>query len=197
MVNGYCIQQHRWRTFYECRNVVRLCSSRCSLWCTVSDLAPMRACKLHSRLGQQCQGSILYIQVKWSEVKLLSRVQLFATPWTVACQAPPSLGFSRQEYCSGLLFPSPGDLPDPGIEPGSPTLEADALTSEPPGEPCCIYKTSPNYPEALPHLSIDSQTDFSKSPPPSYPIPSRPIKSKGCEVSSSLTSKKLINFFKP
>ena len=54
------------------------------------------------------------------------------TPWTVAYQASPSKGFSRQEYCNGLPFPSPGDLPDPGIEPGSPTLEADALTSEPP-----------------------------------------------------------------
>ena len=59
----------------------------------------------------------------------------FATPWTVAHQAPPSMGFSRQEYWSGLPFPSPGDLPDPGIEPRSPTLQADALTSEPPGKP--------------------------------------------------------------
>ena len=55
-----------------------------------------------------------------------------ATPWTVAQQAPPSMGFSRQEYWSGLPFPSPGDLPDPGIEPRSPALQADALTSEPP-----------------------------------------------------------------
>ena len=62
------------------------------------------------------------------KVKSLSRVRLFATPWTVAHQAPPSMGFSRQEYWSGLPFPSPGDLPDPGIEPRSPTLEADALT---------------------------------------------------------------------
>ena len=69
------------------------------------------------------------------KVKLLSRVRLFATPWTVAHQAPPSMGFSRQEYCSGLPFPSPGDLPDPGIEPRSPALQADALTSEPPGKP--------------------------------------------------------------
>ena len=60
----------------------------------------------------------------------LSRVRLFATPWTVGYQAPPSLGFSRQEYWSGLPFPSPGELPDPGIEPRSPTLEADVLTSE-------------------------------------------------------------------
>ena len=55
-------------------------------------------------------------------VKLLSRVRLFATPWTVAHQAPPSMGFSRQKYWSGLPLPSPGDLPNPGIHPGSPTL---------------------------------------------------------------------------
>ena len=65
------------------------------------------------------------------KVKSLSHVRLFATPWTVAYQAPPSMGFSRQEYWSGLPFPSPGDLPDPGIEPGSPAFQADALTSEP------------------------------------------------------------------
>ena len=67
-------------------------------------------------------------------MKSLSRVQLFATPWTVAYQAPPSMGFSRQECWSGLPFPSPGDLPDPGIEPRSPALQADALPSEPPGK---------------------------------------------------------------
>ena len=66
-------------------------------------------------------------------VKSLSRVRLFVTPWTVALQAPLSMGFSRQEYWSGLPFPSPGDLPNPGIGPGSPTLQADALPSEPPG----------------------------------------------------------------
>ena len=70
----------------------------------------------------------------WSEVKLLSHVRLFVTPWTVAHQAPLSMGFSRGEYWSGLPFPSPGDLPDPGIEPGSPALQADALPSEPPGK---------------------------------------------------------------
>ena len=69
------------------------------------------------------------------EVKLLSRVQLCATPWTVAYQALPSMGFSRREYWSRLPFPSSGDLPDPGIEPRSPTFQADALTSEPPGKP--------------------------------------------------------------
>ena len=69
------------------------------------------------------------------KVKLLSRVRLFATPWTVAYQAPPSMGFPRQECWSGLPFPSPGDLTDPGIEAGSPALQADALRSEPPGKP--------------------------------------------------------------
>ena len=56
------------------------------------------------------------------KVKLLSCVRLFATPRTVASQAPPPMGFSKQEYWRGLPFPSPGDLPDPGIEPGSPAL---------------------------------------------------------------------------
>ena len=70
------------------------------------------------------------------EVKVLSRVQLCATPWTVAYQALPSMGFSRQEYWSGLPFPFPGYLPDPGIEPWSLALQADALTSESPGKPC-------------------------------------------------------------
>ena len=64
-------------------------------------------------------------------VKSLSHLQTFAMPRTVAYQAPPSMGFSRQEYQSGLPFPSPGDLPDPGIEPRSPALQADALPSEP------------------------------------------------------------------
>ena len=70
-----------------------------------------------------------------SKVKSLGHVRLFATPWTVAYQAPLSMGFSRQEYWSGLPFPSPGDLPNPGIEPRSSTFQADTLTSEPPGKP--------------------------------------------------------------
>ena len=76
------------------------------------------------------------------KVKLLSRVQLFATPWTVAYQAPPSMEFSRQVYWSGLPFPSPGDLLDPVIEPGSPALQADTLLSEHPG----IKPASPGSP---------------------------------------------------
>ena len=91
------------------------------------------------------------------KVKSLSRVRLFATPWTVAYQAPPSMGFSRQEYWSGLLFPSPGDFPDPGIEPTTPALEADALTSEPPEElpKSCSCTEIPTHSDwSLPCLNI-------------------------------------------
>ena len=63
------------------------------------------------------------------------------TPWTVACQDPLSMGFSRQEYWSGLPFPSPGVLPDPGIEPSSPTLQADSLLTELWGKPSCSAKS--------------------------------------------------------
>ena len=73
------------------------------------------------------------------KVKSLSLVRLFVTLWTVAYQASLSMGFSRQEYQSGLPFPSPGDLPYPGTEPGSPALQEDALPSEPPGKLCnCV-----------------------------------------------------------
>ena len=85
---------------------------------------------------------LLYAESSKVKVKLFSRVRLFATPWTVACQAPLSMGFSRQEYWSGLPFPSPGDPPNPGIEPGSPALQADALSSEPPGKPLSAAKDS-------------------------------------------------------
>ena len=69
------------------------------------------------------------------KAKSLSPIRLFATPWTVAYQASPSMGFSRQEYRRRLPFPSPGDLPDLGIKPRSPTLQADGLPYEPPGKP--------------------------------------------------------------
>ena len=95
-----------------------------------------------SRVSDVCIGTVakyicpfLASKVK---VELLSHVQLFATAWIVAYQAPLSMGFSRQEYWSRLLFPSPGDLPDPEIEPRSSSLQADTLPSEPPGKPHCM-----------------------------------------------------------
>ena len=67
----------------------------------------------------------------------LSHVWLFVTPWTVAPRAPLSMGFSRQEHWRGFPCPPPGDLPDSGIEPMYPTLQADSLPSEPPESPAC------------------------------------------------------------
>ena len=99
---------------------------------SVSSLLPWK--KIH-----QCHLSRFHIYVLKVKVKSLSRVWLFVTLWTVAHQAPPSMGFSRQEYWSGLPFPSPGDLSDPGIKPRSPALQAGALTSEPPGLVHHIY----------------------------------------------------------
>ena len=88
-------------------------------------------------LNRKADAFSLMKHLKWwkVKVKLLSCVWLFATPWTIAYQAAPSMGFSRQEYWGGLPFPSPGDLPYPGIKPRSPSLQAEALLSEPPGKP--------------------------------------------------------------
>ena len=77
---------------------------------------------LHTVLHSGYTSLHSHQQCKWREVKLLSHVQLFETPWTVANQAPLSMGFSRQKYWSGLPFPSPEDLPNPGIECESPAL---------------------------------------------------------------------------
>ena len=80
------------------------------------------------------QGSRRWAVMYTSHVCMLWCVRFFAAPWTTAHQAPLSMEFSRQEYWSGLPFPSPGDLPYPGIKPGSPTLQADPLPAEPAGK---------------------------------------------------------------
>ena len=86
-------------------------------------------------------GSEYMSIVKWSEVKSLSRVRLFATPWTVSHQAPPSMGFSRQEYWSGLPFPSPGDLPNPGIKPRYMSIAAANICLSDTGYICYVYES--------------------------------------------------------
>ena len=86
-------------------------------------------------------GRNIFMKVK---VKLLSCVQLFVTPRTAAFQAPPSMGFSRQEYWSRLPFPSPADLPDPGIKPGLPHCRQ-TLYHEPPGNSAWSWSISPTY----------------------------------------------------
>ena len=83
--------------------------------------------------GVQQSDSVMCMYV--CVLSCFSCVQLFVTLWTAACQALLSVGFSRQEYCSGQPFPSPGDLPDLGIVHGSPALKADSLLSEPQGSP--------------------------------------------------------------
>ena len=87
-----------------------------------------------------CPSSLTLIQHQFFKplravVQSLSRVRLFASPWTVVRQAPLSMGSSRQEHWSGLPFTSPGDLPDPGTEPASPASAGGLLTTEPPGKP--------------------------------------------------------------
>ena len=107
------------------------------------------------------------------KVKSLSRVRLFVIPWTVAYQAP-SMRFSRQEYWSGLPFPSPDDRPDPGIEPGSPALRADALTAEPPGKLKILQarlqqrqgdQTSQSYRKSILNIRCIERTDVEAEAP--------------------------------
>ena len=93
--------------------------------------------------------------------QLLSCVHLFAIPWTEVCQAPPSMEFSRLEHWSGLPFPSPGDLPDPGIETMSPALQVDSLPLNHWGSPwlnltLSLFKVESNNPS----LQIDSSVPF-------------------------------------
>ena len=84
-----------------------------------------------------------------SESEVAQSCPTVCDPWTVAHQAPPSMGFSRQEYWCGLPFPSPGDLPNPGIKPRSPTLQADTLTSAPPGKPKDTLKYLQEFKKAM------------------------------------------------
>ena len=124
----------------------------CCCYCSVTKLYPT----LCDPMDDSMPGSIMKTQVQFLTLKIhrpsvlfvsvcacmlshFSRVRLFATPWTVASQAPLSMGFSRQEYWSGLPFPSRGDLPNPGMELRSPTLQADSLPYEPPGKPNVLW----------------------------------------------------------
>ena len=97
--------------------------------------------KVNSQIQRTaCCKAKQMVSVKWS----CSVVSDSVTPWTVAHQAPPSVGFSRQEYLSGLPCPSPGDLPNPGIEPRSPAVQVDSLPSEPPAKPMNTGVGSPS-----------------------------------------------------
>ena len=114
----------------------RLCS------CDILDITLNSLLRSHNSqyMSNLADYNIIYFSI-WCPVKVksLSCVRLCATPWTAACQAPLSMGFSRQEYWSGLPFPSPEDLPNPGIEPRSPALQTDTLPSEPLGKPSIFW----------------------------------------------------------
>ena len=105
---------------------------------TQAQAALLQSLKICWHLGgnkQECERVFhLLFQLCVCVCESFSRVWFYVTPWTVACQASLSMGFSRQDYWSGLPFPSPGDLPNPGIEPRSCALQADSLPSEPPGK---------------------------------------------------------------
>ena len=107
--------------------------------------------------AQSCACACMYVP---------SRVRLFVTPWTVARQAPPSMGFSRQEYWSGLPFPSPGGLPDPGLEPAlAPALTSGFFTTS------TAWETNPAAAAAKSLQSCPTLCDPIVGSPPGSPIP--------------------------
>ena len=111
--------------------------------------------RIHLRIICPMDGRGKHFQ--WSESENHLVMSKSVTPWTVAWQAPLSKGFSRQEYWSGLPFPSPGDLPNPGVDPGSPALQTDFLSSEPPGTPSVKYWAS-NVPVGVNSLHFSLYT---------------------------------------
>ena len=110
-------------------------------------LNPLLLCLLHWQVGS------LPLAPLRKPARFLSRVQLFVTPWTLACQAPLSMGLSRQEYWSGLPFPTPGDLPNPGIELGSPALGGPQSRFPLKCTFSHLMTTSPSYQVTDPHFS--------------------------------------------
>ena len=99
----------------------------------------------------------------WMCAQSLTRVWLFETPWNIAYEVPLSMGFSRQEYWSGLLFTPPGNLPDPRIEPKSPALAGGFFTSEQPGKPWFVDSLPTQVPSLCPEdpLKEEMTTHFS------------------------------------
>ena len=138
---------------------------RCMCWSTWK-LPKPDATGILWRLSQ------VHVHAQW-----LSCVQLFEAPWTVACQTPPPMEFSRQEYWSGLPFPSPGDLPKPGVDPRSPASQADSLLSEPPwinpiSSPSLFsgeWRVGLKIPNFLPWLGLSGDWSPSRSLPRAHP----------------------------
>ena len=124
-------------------------------------------------MHRNARGGFLFFNIAGVYMlSCLSRVQLFATPWTVALQAPLFVGFSRQEYWSGLLFPPPGDLSNPGIEPESLTSQVDSLPLS--------HQGSPKY------CIRDRQWKHSSTEAPGCPAPGCPWYGLSCFLWSLL-----------
>ena len=98
-----------------------------------SDLAAAACIRLYKLWNEVLYSTLCPLHFVPKKVKLLCPVRLFVTSMTADCQVPPSMGFSRQEYWCWLPFPAPGDFPNPGMDPRSPTLQADSLPSQPKG----------------------------------------------------------------
>ena len=124
--------------------------------------------------------------MSWRHVVYLTYVfilslRLSTTPWTVTCQAPLFMGFPRQEYWSGLPFFSPGDLPDPGIKPGTPALQVDSLPSEPPGKLYLTWNQSVQFSRSVMSDSLQPHGLPHASPP--CPSPTPRVYSNSCPLS--------------
>ena len=134
---------------------VAMCSSRGSSWPGIKPLSLMSPALADEFFTTSASWEAPFGLWSESESEVAQSCPTLCDPWTVACQAPLSMGFSRQEYWSGLPFPSPGDLPNPGVEPGSPALQAGSLPSEPPGKPNC--STSMEYYRAFKGNELSSK----------------------------------------
>ena len=133
--------------YMHCRRILYPLNHQGSLYISKNIYVDTPQRHIERKLDLVCNGRThSYLLPHWaSEIKKVSHGHLgglvakscpiLVTPWTIACQGPLSTGFSRQEYWSGLPFPSPGDLSDPGIKPRSPALRADSLQTELPGKP--------------------------------------------------------------
>ena len=135
-------RQRQQQCFYKPRHVKNCCYKKLEGCGTDSSWVPRRnqTCQqlwfwVSSLKNYERISSVVLSHLCVCCAQLLSRVQLFAPLWTVVSQVPPSMVFSRQEYWSGLPFPPPGDLPDPGIEPTSSALAGGFFTTVPPGKP--------------------------------------------------------------
>ena len=134
-----------WMNFWTCYQMADIMIWMCE--CAQSLLTLVPPWTIYSPSDSFFLEIVSFVQEHWSvlpfpmNMLVAQSVHIFVTPWTVACQAPLFMGFFRQENWSGMTFPSPGNLPDPGIKHRSPASEADSSPFEPPGKPFPTLKS--------------------------------------------------------